>query len=274
MIVVICGPPQAGKDYITDKLMSYLAMFDRATSYASVYKIREPRTTDGKHVKCIASLDQVDVQQEDRVDDTLFGNQTIIYDKKEIKQKLECGEIVFIATVSPQLAKKVKAEFGKQCYSVFHHIAGIVVCGKFVGVLFTGEMEIFDVVTEFKVVATVSGGHLVDRVGLIAAEDADDEFSIADIAIPEPFDIYIAVAVLLGDHILEFTTFFNGVGFADDQIFADILGLGNTVNIVGGEVGLFGNTVDTDHSDPVVFTDLVTFIGDGTNRQNRLGIIL
>ena len=119
LVIVICGPSQAVKDYIADELMRYLAMFDRVTSYASVYKIREPRTTDGKHVKCIASLDQVDVQQEDRVDDTLFGNQTIIYDKKEIKQKLERGEIVFIATVSPQLAKKVKAEFGKQCYSVF-----------------------------------------------------------------------------------------------------------------------------------------------------------
>ena len=119
MVVVICGPSQAGKDFIAEELMRYLSVFNKVTSYASVYKIRDPRTTDGKHIKCITSLDEVRIPQEDRIEDTLFGNQTIIYDKEEIKQRIASGEIVFIATVSPQLAKKVKAEFGKQCYSVF-----------------------------------------------------------------------------------------------------------------------------------------------------------
>lgn len=118
LVVVICAPSQGGKDFIVSKTMKSLADYDIKTSYATVYKVREPRDNDGEHIKCVGTQKDVPILQENRIEATIYGSQTIVYDKKEIQEKIESGEVVFIATGSPELAKKVKHEFGIQCINV------------------------------------------------------------------------------------------------------------------------------------------------------------
>ena len=119
LVIVICAPSQGGKDFIATKIMDSLSLFDKKSSYATVYKVRETRENDGKHIKCVRCKEDISVAESDRLEATIYGSQTIVYDKKEIGQKLANGEIVFIATGSPELTKKVKSEFGTQCFSVF-----------------------------------------------------------------------------------------------------------------------------------------------------------
>ena len=119
LVVVICAPSQRGKDFIATKIMEDLFLFDKKSSYATVYKVRKSRKNDEEHIKCVEHKDEIIIAETDRLEATIYGSQTIVYDKKEIEQKLENGEIVFVATGSPELTKKVKSEFGTQCFSVF-----------------------------------------------------------------------------------------------------------------------------------------------------------
>ena len=119
LVVVICAPSQRGKDFIATKTMEELSLFDKNSSYASGYKTRKARATDGKHITCVESKKEIPIKKSNRLKATIYGSQTIVYDKEEIRKKLADGEIVFIATGAPKLAKKVKSEFGSQCFSVF-----------------------------------------------------------------------------------------------------------------------------------------------------------
>ena len=119
LVVVICAPSQRGKDFIATKTMEELSLFDKNSSYASCCKTRKKRVTDGEHIICVKSKEEITIPQADRLEATIYGSQTIAYSKKEIRKKLADGEIVFIATGAPELAKKVKSEFGSQCFSVF-----------------------------------------------------------------------------------------------------------------------------------------------------------
>ena len=118
LVVVICAPPKGGKDYIAGKMMHSLAIYGSHSSYATAYKLREPRKSDGEHIKCVKSRDEVPVPEKNRIEAIIYGTEVLIYDKKEIKKKMDEGEVVFIATASTDLAKKIKAEFRNQCVNV------------------------------------------------------------------------------------------------------------------------------------------------------------
>lgn len=120
LVVVICAPSQGGKDYIVKHTMQDLEhVYDMTTTYATSYKIREPREDDAEHICCVQDARDIPVDESDQITATIFGTQKLVYDKKEIASKIANGEIVFIATASPELAKKVKKEFGRHSVVVF-----------------------------------------------------------------------------------------------------------------------------------------------------------
>lgn len=64
------------------------------------------------------TYEEIPTAKDDRLETTVYGNLNIVYDKKEIEKKLENGEVVFIATTSTDLSRKLKNEFKEQCFSV------------------------------------------------------------------------------------------------------------------------------------------------------------
>ena len=120
LVVVICAPSQGGKDFIAQEVKKRLESFDdMETSYATSYKIREPRKDDKEYIVCVENESDIPVKKEDQISAVIYGTQKIVYDKKEIDDKINKGKIVFIASASPEIAKKVKAEFGDYSIAVF-----------------------------------------------------------------------------------------------------------------------------------------------------------
>lgn len=121
LVVVICAPSQGGKDFVAAEIMNQLTLVDGfdKVSYAKSYKVRKRREEDPEHICCYENESEIPVAQEDRIEYTIYGTQKVVYDKNEIDQRLENGEIVFITTASPELAKKMKKQYGSQCLNVF-----------------------------------------------------------------------------------------------------------------------------------------------------------
>ena len=120
LVVVICAPSQGGKDFIAKKTMESLEQVDEMkTSYATSYKIREPREDDAEHITCVKDKTEIPVAESDQITATIYGTQQLVYDKKEISDNINNGEIVFITTASPELAQKIKKEFGRHSILVF-----------------------------------------------------------------------------------------------------------------------------------------------------------
>lgn len=117
LVVVICAPSQGGKDFIaSDTMQSLEKFYDAKTSYATCYKIREARADDAKHIHCIKDESLIPFPATNQITATVYDSQKLIYDKNEISEKINNGEIVFIATGSVELSEKIKQEFEK--YSI------------------------------------------------------------------------------------------------------------------------------------------------------------
>lgn len=120
IVVVICAPSQGGKDFIATSTMQGLEnLYRLKTSYATSYKIREPRADDAKHICCVKDENSIPVEKDNQITATIYGTQKLIYNKNEIAQKIENGEVVFIATASTELATKIKKEFGSHSITAF-----------------------------------------------------------------------------------------------------------------------------------------------------------
>lgn len=120
LVVVVCGPSQFGKDTVAEQLINKLnSSYKIRSSFATSYIVRERRLTDADHIQCFGTREQIPVAEDDRFEVTMYGNQSVIYDKKEIQDKVDAGDIVFIATGSTELAKTLKRKFDKQCFSVY-----------------------------------------------------------------------------------------------------------------------------------------------------------
>ena len=120
LVVVICAPSQGGKDFIAKEMMHDLEYFyDAKTSYATSYKIREPREDDAKHIHCVSDESSIPIPIESQISATVYDSQKLFYDKDEIAQKINNGEIVFIATTSPELATNIKQIFNQFAITVF-----------------------------------------------------------------------------------------------------------------------------------------------------------
>ena len=120
LVVVICAPSQGGKDFIATSTMQGLEnLYGLKTSYATSYKIREPRADDAEHIYCVQDENSIPVNKDNQITATIYDTQKLIYDKNEIAQKIENGEVVFIATASTELATKIKQEFGNHSITAF-----------------------------------------------------------------------------------------------------------------------------------------------------------
>lgn len=120
LVVVICAPSQGGKDFIAKEMMHGLEYFcDAKTSYATSYKIREPRLDDAEHIHCVSDESAIPFPVESQISATIYDSQKLFYDKNEIEQKINNGEIVFIATTSAELSMQIKQIFNKYAITVF-----------------------------------------------------------------------------------------------------------------------------------------------------------
>ena len=86
LVVVICAPSQRGKDFIATKTMEDLSLFDKKSSYATVYKVRKSRKNDEEHIKCVEHKDEITIAETDRLEATIYGSQTIANHLSKIGQ--------------------------------------------------------------------------------------------------------------------------------------------------------------------------------------------
>ncbi len=85
---------------------------------ATAYKTRSPRENDPNYIRCVESIEQIPVQQDDLICSN-YGDDKIFYDKQGIESAISRGEIVFMATGIPDLASQIKGLFKGNCLSIF-----------------------------------------------------------------------------------------------------------------------------------------------------------
>lgn len=118
LVVTICAPSQGGKDFVASNIIDALSKNGQSSKYATAYKSRERRANDPTHIKSFSEGDTLPISPENQIYQSIYGNQ-IIYDKKEIEEAINNGEIIFIATANTELARTIKEYFGNNCVGMF-----------------------------------------------------------------------------------------------------------------------------------------------------------
>ena len=119
MIVVVCAPSQGGKDTMTEQIMHCIKVAGYSCGFPTAYKTRPQRQTDPAYIKSVMSKDEIPVPETSQIGYKIYGNQDVVYDKDEIQQHIDNGEIVFIATGDVGFSKTIKEMYKDDSMLIF-----------------------------------------------------------------------------------------------------------------------------------------------------------